>query len=84
MWGPLGVSKRLDLGECAGHHRESQREAKGVKLETLVSALAGAVKGGVELGWRTILEGAPPFLLALGVFLETLGPYDWAAAACCC
>lgn len=37
-----------------------------------------------ELVWRTILEGAPPFLLALGVFLETLGPHDWAAAGCCC
>lgn len=68
----------------AGHHTESQREAKGVKLETLISALAGAVKGGVELVWRTVLEGVPPFLLTLGVFLETLGHYDWAAAVCCC
>lgn len=47
-----------------GHRRESRREAKGVKLETLVSGLAGAVKGGVELVWRIVLKGVPPFLLA--------------------
>lgn len=64
-----------------GHHRESQREAKRGKLEILVGR---SCRRWFELVWRTVLEGVPPFLLALGVFLETLGPHDWAAAGCCC